>query len=131
LTTTLTCPNGHRFKIPRVIYGYPLPETFEAAQRGEVTIGGCMPDLPVERTCPTCGLPASSDAQPTWQARVSRVPEKDRLGEPLQLLGPSRPGGKDRPLRSVCPPGVRTVAISAAEHDLADALFAVVIALCH
>ena len=53
---TLTCPAGHRFKIPRVVYGYPSPETFEAAERGDVTIGGCMPDLPVERACPTCGL---------------------------------------------------------------------------
>ena len=53
---TLTCPAGHRFKIPPVVYGDPLPETMEAAERGEVTIGGCLPDLPVERSCPTCGL---------------------------------------------------------------------------
>lgn len=53
---TLTCPAGHRFKIPKVIYGYPSDETWAAEERGEVTIGGCLPDLPVERACPRCGL---------------------------------------------------------------------------
>jgi hypothetical protein len=57
--TTLVCPLGHRFEIPRVVYGYPAAETFEAAERGEVTLGGCMPDVPVERPCPTCGLTAA------------------------------------------------------------------------
>jgi len=49
------CPNGHRFRIPKVVYGYPTPEAMEAAGRGELTLGGCMPDLPVERDCPRCG----------------------------------------------------------------------------
>ena len=60
-TTILTCPLGHEFKIPTVVYGYPSAETFQAADRGDVTIGGCLPDLPVERPCPTCGLTASYD----------------------------------------------------------------------
>lgn len=53
---TLTCPLGHRFRIPKVVYGYPTPEAMDAAGRGELTLGGCMPDLPVERRCPKCGL---------------------------------------------------------------------------
>ncbi|MEJ7697128.1 MAG: hypothetical protein WKF78_11055 [Candidatus Limnocylindrales bacterium] len=57
----LTCPAGHEFRIAPIVYGYPSPETFEAAERGDVTIGGCMPDLPVQRPCPKCGLTASSD----------------------------------------------------------------------
>ncbi len=57
----LTCPAGHELRIAPIVYGYPLPETFEAADRGDVTIGGCMPDLPVERPCPKCGLTAASD----------------------------------------------------------------------
>jgi hypothetical protein len=40
-----------------VVYGDPTPETMERAQRRDVILGGCMPELPVERPCPTCGLP--------------------------------------------------------------------------
>jgi hypothetical protein len=55
--TALTCPTGHRFEIPRIVYGYPANEELETARRGEVILGGCMADLPVERPCPSCGLP--------------------------------------------------------------------------
>ena len=41
-----------------MVYGFPLPETLDAAERGEITLGGCIPDLPVERPCPTCGISA-------------------------------------------------------------------------
>lgn len=34
-----TCGGG-RF-VP-IVFGYPLPETFEAAKRGEVVLGGCI-----------------------------------------------------------------------------------------
>jgi hypothetical protein len=67
--TTLVCPVGHRFEIATVVYGYPTDEAFEAASRGEITIGGCMPDIPVERPCPTCGRPASDSAR--WSGQVS------------------------------------------------------------
>jgi len=56
IMTTLTCPLGHRFRIPKVVYGDPTPEAMDAAGRGELTLGGCMPDLPVTRICPKCGL---------------------------------------------------------------------------
>src|SRR5438552_1390446 len=39
---------------------------------GEVTIGGCPPDEPIDRPCPTCGLPASSDAE--WASRWAAQP---------------------------------------------------------
>ncbi len=61
--TGMTCPSGHRFSIPRVVYGYPSDETWAAERSGDVTIGGCLPDLPVERLCPECGLPAISDPE--------------------------------------------------------------------
>lgn len=54
---TVECPAGHGFNVPPVVFGYPLPETLEAADRGEVILGGCLPDMPVETSCPTCGLP--------------------------------------------------------------------------
>jgi hypothetical protein len=38
-----------------IVYGYPAPETFEAAERGEVILGGCIvfEDMP-EGRCPSC-----------------------------------------------------------------------------
>jgi hypothetical protein len=39
-----------------IVFGYPMPETFEAAERGEVVLGGCVIDgnEPTAR-CPHCG----------------------------------------------------------------------------
>jgi hypothetical protein len=34
------CPNCNSPEVREIVYGYPLPETFEAAQRGEIEIGG-------------------------------------------------------------------------------------------
>lgn len=81
----LTCPAGHRFQIPRIVYGYPSDETFAAAERGEITIGGCLPDVPVERACPTCGLMTLSGPA-WWSGEVSGDrPESARSssGEPI------------------------------------------------
>jgi DNA-directed RNA polymerase subunit RPC12/RpoP len=39
--TPRACPRcGSRDVIP-ILYGYPLPETMEAAERGEIELGGC------------------------------------------------------------------------------------------
>jgi hypothetical protein len=35
-----------------IVYGYPTPETFESAERGEVVIGGCNPDADGEMCIP-------------------------------------------------------------------------------
>lgn len=40
MTNTLKCPKCGR-KLIEIIYGLPLAETFEAAERGEVILGGC------------------------------------------------------------------------------------------
>jgi hypothetical protein len=39
----------------RIVYGYPAPETFGAADRGEVLLGGCLvfDEMP-EARCPAC-----------------------------------------------------------------------------
>jgi hypothetical protein len=55
---------------PPIVYGYPSDETLRSAERGEITIGGCLPDLPVERACPTCELPAFSDGRPDGRPAV-------------------------------------------------------------
>lgn len=43
-------------KVLRIQYGYPSPETMEAAERGELLLGGCCisPDSP-DYACPVCG----------------------------------------------------------------------------
>jgi len=40
----------------RIVYGLPGPEMFEAAERGEILLGGCVigPDSPTTG-CPACG----------------------------------------------------------------------------
>jgi hypothetical protein len=55
LVTTVTCQHGHRFRPPRVVYGLPTPDLMASADRGDASLGGCMPGDPVELTCPTCG----------------------------------------------------------------------------
>ena len=54
--TPRSCPKcGNRDVIP-IVYGYPLPETMEAAERGEVEQGGCCVtgDDPTLK-CRACG----------------------------------------------------------------------------
>jgi hypothetical protein len=56
----LTCPYGHRVRPVPIIYGYPMPEGFAAAERGEVVIGGCIvtgDDTDPEWACPVCREP--------------------------------------------------------------------------
>lgn len=45
----LLCPSCGSPKPLRIAYGYPSAEMFEAAMRGELTLGGCI----VERESPT------------------------------------------------------------------------------
>lgn len=40
----------------RIQYGYPTREAFEAAERGEIRLGGCCMEIDAaERHCTTCG----------------------------------------------------------------------------
>jgi hypothetical protein len=43
-----------------VLFGYPSPEAFEAARRGEVELGGCMP-MEFEFVCAICRQPVAVD----------------------------------------------------------------------
>ena len=48
------CPLCRTPMVP-IAYGYPTGETFEAAERGEVVLGGCMVwDGRPTRQCPRC-----------------------------------------------------------------------------
>lgn len=43
-----------------VVFGYPTPEAFEAAARGEVELGGCEP-MEFEYVCSNCREPVAID----------------------------------------------------------------------
>jgi len=49
------CPRCSNRKLLSIVYGYPAGDLMEAAQRGEVALGGCMVtgDDP-DRRCPDC-----------------------------------------------------------------------------
>lgn len=37
------CPHcGYKESVVRIIYGYPMPELMDRAERGEVKLGGCV-----------------------------------------------------------------------------------------
>jgi len=46
-----------------IVFGYPMPETFEAADRGDVILGGCVVwgEDPTHR-CSACGQDVIVDA---------------------------------------------------------------------
>lgn len=57
-----TCPACGGRTTP-IAYGYPGPEMIEAAERGEIELGGCTVfDGQPTRRCRTCG--AESDLRP-------------------------------------------------------------------
>lgn len=50
------CKKCFEFSVVRIVYGFPGPEAFELARKGEIFLGGCMitfgnPSL----TCTACG----------------------------------------------------------------------------
>lgn len=49
------CPTCGAAAVVRILYGLPSHEAFEAAERGEVMLGGCMvsPDSP-QWVCTAC-----------------------------------------------------------------------------
>lgn len=51
----VTCPHCRgRVKPIPVLYGYPTEKAWEAAKRGELVIGGCVPGFGPEAVCPVC-----------------------------------------------------------------------------
>lgn len=50
-------------KLVRVVYGYPTAELGEEARRGEIILGGCMPNPDVQHACVDCGANAARDPQ--------------------------------------------------------------------
>lgn len=63
-TTLPPCPRCGSTEAIRIVYGYPTSETFEASERGEIRLGGCVigPESP-ELECARCG------AELPWTSR--------------------------------------------------------------
>ncbi len=56
----IACPNCGSFSTVPIIYGLPVADDLERAQRGEFVLGGCLvglhdPDPDPNRCCTTCG----------------------------------------------------------------------------
>jgi rubrerythrin len=53
------CPRcGATVTLLPILYGYPSHETFEAYERGEIQLGGCVvTDDDPEFACPACDAP--------------------------------------------------------------------------
>ena len=61
MTATLDlppCPRCGSTDAVEIVYGYPTAETFEAAERGEIVLGGCVigPEAP-DYECRACQAP--------------------------------------------------------------------------
>lgn len=67
---TIDCPAcGAAVEPIAIVYGYPTPETFEAAERGKLKLGGCIvgPDQP-EAVCPSCSAAIGDSLAPSRQS---------------------------------------------------------------
>lgn len=50
------CPKCGSQDVILIVYGYPTVEAGEAAERGELALGGCcVGDNDPDRTCKACG----------------------------------------------------------------------------
>jgi hypothetical protein len=59
------CPKGGQHDPIRIAYGFPSGDMFEAADRGEIVLGGCL----ISRSSPTtscrkCGMTTTSERGP-------------------------------------------------------------------
>ena len=51
------CPACGREESIPVVFGLPSPELMDAAEKGLVSLGGCMmPEGPADFACRSCGL---------------------------------------------------------------------------
>ena len=67
MTKQVTCPKCGSKKKTRILYGLPSREGFEAADRGEVVLGGCcVSDESPVWECDDCGKQFGKDDSRNW-----------------------------------------------------------------
>jgi hypothetical protein len=50
------CPRCGSLDIVPILYGYPMPEAMEAAEKGKIAVGGCcVGDRDPRKQCKACG----------------------------------------------------------------------------
>ena len=51
-----TCPKCGSLDVVPILYGYPMPEAMEAAEKGLISLGGCcVGDSDPRKQCKACG----------------------------------------------------------------------------
>jgi hypothetical protein len=82
--TERTCPECQSTNVAEYLYGYPSDEAAEAANRGEVILGGCMPPFIEPAPQLRCG-----DCDHEWRHDGQAIDPWYR-GEPIRLDSPDR-----------------------------------------
>lgn len=89
---TATCPRcGTWARMLPIVFGFPTPETFQAAERGELAIGGCIVGgEDASHACSACGHDVIVDEDPPLECiacgrPLLDDPEDDPIegGQPL------------------------------------------------
>ena len=79
-TTFPPCPTCGATDAIHIVYGYPPFELWEAEQRGEIVMGGCVigPESP-DYECRSCGAPLPWVAAPDDDIRTQQFTYVDRI----------------------------------------------------
>jgi ADP-ribosylglycohydrolase len=78
---------GSRLRLLPVLYGYPTADAFEAAERGELIIGGCIPGDP-KKVCSVCHQARGSHAVNRIAAAIWGHLVGDAIGVPYEFDPP-------------------------------------------
>lgn len=90
-----------RSQVLPIVYGYPTPETFEKAEKGEIILGGCCINGPIEEledlVCVKCGQ-RYKVVEMNVKYLISRIKdifEKSGIEGKVILMEPILPDNKD------------------------------------
>jgi hypothetical protein len=71
------CPKCGSLEVVPIMYGYPMPEAMEAAERGEIELGGCcVGERDPQKYCRACGERFGWPRTPSRSAHPGQGPGK-------------------------------------------------------
>ena len=91
-----------RDKVVPIVYGYPSPETFKKAERGEIKLGGCCIDVPFEEledlVCVKCGqrYKVMDMNEKEISSRIVNLFEKLGIEGKVVIMEPTVSGSENR-----------------------------------